>query len=422
MEITSNKSLRSMKKRKTKSVKQIRVLNEQNTPVPIRLIQRYGLDGFNALINSPLLKTKFNNSIQDEQKALMTIKNFIEFLTTTDPNPIHYDIIRKVLQEKFPNLIHENSTIDEIARELISHCSILKAKLTTLNNEKNKRNNELFIWDQALLEIIHNTGNHGKTIASKGIKFRKKEYSNSLNNNEIDLSFWIKTQDTTTQYSHSSQAIQHLTEAIITDIIIKRTIWAEKNGPGTTNDVTTLITNLTVPGTVTTSKQADKVSLYKNTNSIKNEKLGYLDIGIPTFNSKVIESLIKTAQNDLESKTAVLLISFFIKEAYKQFKNRKNNEAWYDLKFPGRAKEIAARLNLNSNIDITRINNLIKFFDAFKCTMPSITSRLINVSECAHGSKFSPLGGWIVTVELPLRPLHIFNEKGSFIVPMLNNE
>ncbi|HLY69872.1 MAG TPA: hypothetical protein VKR53_09090, partial [Puia sp.] len=115
----------------------------------------------------------------------------------------------------------------------------------------------------------------------------------------------------------------------------------------------------------------------------------------------------------------IRLLRSFIKETYDKLRN--GNPNYSLLSYPGRAKEIAEKLGYKTHKVITIINRLIHALDHWKFANADITSRLISLSECSPKSKFSHQGGWLISIQPPLLPYYIHNQKNdkSFILPLL---
>jgi len=429
---------------KEKNKKEVSILISTNYHKLNYLIKALGEDEIKSIMvpDQIRLELLFDNS-KEPHVIFQLIKGYIDSLITKHPNKVHRDLITTALKKN--KISYDDSVIDITSRELIKRVRILHSKLKTpchlqtlINNKKENietfskesgrqplslkinrfasslnlesefEKDGTFIWDQALIETIKGTGEYGKQSATKVADLLKKIVKKYQKEKKVILVHWFNIHSPTQEDPfYIAQALQTLVLCIYKDIIEKKVNFAAKNPPGTTSNVSDAIVKILEPGK-TTNRCEDCTQIHDRKNNL-----------IATIDANIMEQLSSKELSETESITAVRLLRYFIKLTHDKF--TKNHDHWYDHKFPGGYKQIAKEMGLKSKKYIPHISKLLWLFDTIKFNLPGIRSRLINISECRPGSKYSHKGGIIITTQPPLRPYHIFNDKGSFIIPLLKN-
>lgn len=358
------------------------------------------------IVETISLKLK-SGELNDPSLIFAHLKNFIESLDTKDPNQVHFDVVRSAIKKINKNLLEENTVIDRLARSLIDYCKTLKIKF---NKEQATEKDELFTWDLIFLETLSSIGDEGQKAREEIEEICFNNVKRLKDVQENPLSFWFNINASSDEPFHLSPALQTIIQVIWEQEHKSRFSFAKNNPAGVT-------TNVSIP----ISQMLSSSTKYHKTNELikfhnkENHLLG--SISLITINPTILHYILMGVK-ELHSLTAIRLMLFFIKETYKQFID--GNRDYFELKYPGRARQIANELGLKNNNEITKINSLIHVLDNLKFDGPEITSRLINLGEC-KSTKFSPKGGWLISVLSPLRPYRIFEEKGGFIIPLLKD-
>ena len=363
---------------------------------------------------------------QRKENIFNAMACFVSSIATQDPSKFHYDNVRAKVAEIKEALINEPkendsinasiiialdnpNIIDKLTRELIDFCKILNIKLSKTKPEEIEQY-DIFIWDKIYLDLLSNYGKEGEIAKKEILPICKTIFKTFKQQKTYDFNGWVQPLLCLDKPFHISEYLGFIVSVFWEEKLKHKARFAANNPAGTTNNVTPSLVQILSPKNTMRLTTDHKVHLEN-----KYETLG--SVNVATFNSKIIERLISSGIDQLASLTAIKLVRRLIQETHDRFSS--NDPHFFEMKFPGRATEIAKWLGLKSNQDITTINAIIMMLDSFRFNLPGINSRLIAVADCKPTSQFSRQDGWIITILPPLRPNYVFTDKGSLIIPLL---
>lgn len=372
------------------------------------------------------------------------IEGYISALCTKDPTKVHFDIVRATLKDIDKDLIDNTYIIDMMARQLISHCIKLKNKIKVPDLLKKQSNHQekdikfdpssgrtplplqiieiedsdelslsfeednMFIWDKALLEIIRLTGTHG----SKASKDYKKILINRLESckkkEENPLNFWFNFNNPTPEEPfHTSPALRALSHHIFEDIV-QRYHNLEKNHVAA----------------LTTPIQKDIEIMLSPSNKIeKSEQHFYIThqenviaTSMPAISPKMAEIIFKGASK-LNTVTGHRLVRHFPQEAFNSM--TLGEKDYRVIRFERGATEIAEKLGLHGKQHISNIKEIIHAMAYFEFSQETFSGNLIQLSK--HKSRITNREeAYTITVGTPLLPYQTFKDNG-LLIPLMGD-
>ena len=402
-----------------------------------------------AIMTSEQIRSEIKFDLPNELGTIIQlILNFISSLATVDPTTIHFAIARAAIKSAKESLLDDTSVVDSLSRRLVEFCNVLKLNFTKalpkeiteqienankqaqsekfphgsgrqplsfktieLNKDISFKKDGMFLLDKLFLETLKNTGPQGKDASKEhaGLLREKFIQFSSQKKEQNPLTFWFNIKSLTPENPfYLSPALIAAATFLYRDVIEKKIKFKEKNPEGLTTNIYTAIVNMAL-GENDSMKERPQIKIYNKFNVVGN-------IDTVIIPATLIES-VRNGAASFNSLTALRLLEFLIRRTYSEM--IKGNSDFRILKFPGGAKEIAEKLKLVSNKDITKIKNLLHAWNHLTFHSPKITSRLLSLGTCKARSRFSHQEGYEITVLSPLLPYRIYEEKNGFIIPLL---
>lgn len=415
---------------------------DENTRPMSELIEKIGSDAICTAITIENIEYHCKQEYSNKPYLMFQIvRNFIKTLSSDDPTYLHFYLARQAILAVDEKLINDTDIIDQLARELIKQAKIFYAQLIIpepLKHFFDDKNtiftieecpeyiNELFIenacfsWDKKWANILKNNG-YSREEFIDALAERKNRFKQYKEDDRIAIGFWVNLNSELDKPFFHSDAFIILAETLLRNKILNRIEFKNKN-------VSAITTTVFKPIAQIQSQSAD---LKNNDDSISFYHKGQLAaqielVMIPAENLQ----LILNGAKELNSLCTFRFLRFLITETFEL--KASGNSDFRILRFPGAAKEIAARLGLKSSTDIEKIKSIIHALDHFKFRFVGsngveLVSRLISLGTIAAQSRFSRQEGYEITVLPPLLPYRINEERNagireSFLIPILVKE
>ena len=407
---------------------------QQDNKIVQNQIDSLGIEIFNLLQTLNYLRYEINQESSNKTSVLcQLIKQFLNALSTEDPNTIHYEIVKKILESNEVKLAAHLR--DTFARELCTKIRVLNVKfklpqefkdlikkiknnaneaqkkegcfkgssldvIETEFPEKTFKKNNLFLWDYALIDFL-------KGLGKKTSKEKAKELTEKLSSSDIKKSknFWFNESP---NHLFFSKAILLLAQIIYEEDIKRLIILNKKQVPALTTSTHEQITQILSPSN---SIQKEGESHIK----ILNQDKIIGSISIPAISQNILKSVFKGAKK-LNSVTGHRLIRYFPQAAFNLWASGESD--YRVLKHERGATEIAELLGLQSHNHVSNIKEIIQAMAYFQFSQNTFSGNLIQLSKHKSSVTHRNNETYIITVGTPLLPYKTF-EDGGLLIPLL---
>jgi hypothetical protein len=385
---------------------------------------------------------KFNEP-QEPHIYFQYIKGFISALVTEDPIKVHYDIVRAALKKIDENLLENKHLIDMMARELIEQCRKLKLlmiapkqiqplfdqsnveeekfpplsgrtplmlKITKLNITTSQEvlfeSGNMFIWDQALISVLKNTGAAGTKAVKECYKEALQKGLSSYKSGHMrPVDFWFNTNSQTPEEPfHASPALQILTKYIYEDIVKKREQYGKKYPAALPNTIHYSV-NIIHKGEI--KETSDQIQIFNDGSLIGSLPIAAID---PNLYGHVLRGADKFG-----SVTSHRLIRFLPLQAHKQLGRGIN--PCNILTYSGGYAQIVEEIGLNGKKAISDIKDLLHGLAFMKWNFDDFSGNFIALGQYKQAITRNQNLGIKITLGPELSPYYASKHK-LLLVPV----
>ncbi len=403
-------------------------------------IDSLGLELFNQLQTFNHIRSEIELPSYNKPHVLyQLIKQFISVLSTQDPNRMHYEIAREILEREDPQLLENNNLVDIFARELCNHFKLLNTKLIPPKNfqelfvtlqpltykaiqqegfrsdpsldvlelpdgiDQSFTKNGKYIWDLIFCALLNNIGEQGKKTS--------KELKGKIGcDATASKEFWFNLTPSNAQF-YLSKASLLLAYVVFEDIVKGHIPWATKYVPA-----------------LTTKVQGDIKEVLSHKNKVKeidgnrieiSHQDSLIGVSMPAISQRIFNIVFKGALK-LNSVTGHRLIRHFPQLA---FDRKSTGEDDYRvLKYKRGATEIAELLGLHGKQHVSNIKEIIHAMAYFQFSQNTVSGNLIQLSKYKSPTTHRHDEAYLITVGTPLLPYQTFRrEDGGLLIPLLKD-
>ena len=293
---------------------------------------------------SPLLKIIYDlEETAEEASWSNAVLYSINFFSTKDPSPVHFNISRGVLEKKN---VQDNRAVDMLSRALATSCQKFKKYV---KENWNYEDSEYNAMDLLLSQFLKTLGSTGKKAADSVLLYSEKtnQIFKELNCKEANKSsrwkLWIDKKEILSQFS---PFLFILADVVWEDVCSQLWEREKKNVPALTYGVHPAVTKILSPRTETKSFE----------NQIQMTHEGKIIATLPTIDPRLLHVVTKGVGN-LNSIYHHKLIRFECKKGFENWIQEKPDSRV--LRFERGCTEIAELIGLSSNRAIEEIKALL---------------------------------------------------------------